>query len=227
MSFFTCVNQKWRTPSVFLFFVLSIAILIFSLPLTCAMLSSWHGVVVGIVLTLIAIPFHRTGHSHSWGHVVSFLLTAVSNGFSLSALYRPPVNLSLLCRGAFPSVVILFAVCVVLFLFPKAKSAAITLGCLADMALAVVSVVYWIKTGATDVSFAFFCSLICLFFLCVYGITANHEKRNVLRDISFGGFGAFVMLTVVVVFILSEGELLDGFGDLDVPDFGGGKRDKK
>jgi hypothetical protein len=63
--------------------------------------------------------------------------------------------------------------------------------------------------------------LISLFYLCVFGITINHDDRSVFRDISFGGFGSLIIIAVVVIFIISEGEALDGL------DFGGGDGSKK
>ena len=69
-------------------------------------------------------------------------------------------------------------------------------------------------------SFGFFTILLSLFYHCVFALTVNND-RLVLRDISFGSFGAFVIISIVVLFILTEGEILEGF------DIGGGEGKKK
>ena len=59
--------------------------------------------------------------------------------------------------------------------------------------------------------------LIALFYICIFTISINNDKRSVLRDISYGSFGAFVILTVIVLVMLSDGDALSG---IDLP-FGG------
>ena len=39
----------------------------------------------------------------------------------------------------------------------------------------------------------------------------KENDRNVWRDISYGGFGIFIVSVIVVLLILSEGDGFDGF----------------
>lgn len=100
--------------------------------------------------------------------------------------------------------------------FSKTKKATITTAAIINGLLMAVAISLWILRDAGFYSFGFFSLLISLFFLCVFGITIKHDERSVLRDVSFGSFGSFIILTVVVIAILSEGEILDGFApDVD------------
>jgi len=100
--------------------------------------------------------------------------------------------------------------------FNKTKKVTVTVACIVNGAVTVALTVFWITYGWLIFSFGFFCSLISFFYLCVFGITVNHDERSVLRDISFGSFGSFIIITVVVIFILSEGEILEGLDGFDV-----------
>jgi len=107
--------------------------------------------------------------------------------------------------------------------YSKTKKVTLSIATIVNLALLVVTVVYWIRTGETYFSFGFFCLLVSLFFICVFGVTINHDERPVLKDISYGSFGSFVILTVVVIVILSEGDILD-LGDLGIDGWSGKKK---
>ena len=66
----------------------------------------------------------------------------------------------------------------------------------------------WIVEENLILSFGFFSSLITLFYIMVMGISLNNTERKVLRDISFGSFGSFIIITIVVLCIISEGDAL-------------------
>lgn len=128
--------------------------------------------------------------------------------------------------AAIPSAAILFLIYLMLQIFAKTKRITLAIAAIINLVLLIAEIVCWVKIGGTLFSFGFFCLIVSLFFICVFGITINHNERPVLRDISYGSFGTFVILTVVVIVILSEGDILDGLGDGFVPD-GSGKSKKK
>lgn len=51
----------------------------------------------------------------------------------------------------------------------------------------------------------------------------RHRYRNLWRDISYGGFGVWIVFVLVVLLVVSEG---DGIGGLEPP-FEGGISKKK
>jgi hypothetical protein len=72
----------------------------------------------------------------------------------------------------------------------------------------------WITNGLKIYSYSFFLSvwLACLIFT---GLVTLKTERPVWRDLYWGSLGAFIIIALIVIIILSEGDVFDGF-------FGGG-----
>jgi transposase len=80
------------------------------------------------------------------------------------------------------------------------------------------------KIILTDITYLYYGPNRTVFYLCVFGVTVGYDERSVWRDVSYGSFGTFVIVTVVVIVVLSGGDVLDGAGlDVDI----GGKEKKK
>lgn len=228
MSIVQFLNTKAKAFVVFLFSLIALGLLILSTLLATAICQKWYGLAIGIGLMLLAIPFHWIGKKYKWGYLLSFLANSIGSGFSVSAYYvsqNIPLDLYSMLLAVLPAVGILLLVYFMLQTFHKTKKVTVTIACILNALLTIAFLVFWIMDGNIIFSFVFFSSLISFFYLCVFGITIHHDERSVLRDISFGSFGSFIILTVVVIFILSEGEILDG-ADLDL-DFGGNDNKKK
>lgn len=224
MSILQFLNTKAKAFVVFLFSLISLGLFILSTLFATAVCQKWHGLAIGIGLMLLAIPFHCIGKKFKWGYLLSFLANAIANGFSVSAYFitqNIPLDLYSLLLAIIPAAGILLLVYFMLQTFHKTKKVTVTVACILNALLTIAFLVFWIMEGNIIFSFGFFSSLISFFYLCVFGITINHDERSVLRDISFGSFGSFIILTVVVIFILSEGEILEGF------DLSGDSSDKK
>ncbi|MHB8962887.1 MAG: hypothetical protein ACYC5K_07005 [Saccharofermentanales bacterium] len=220
------INTKAKTYIVFLFSVAALAILAFSTQVAYIFCEKANGLTVGVTFMIAAIPLHILGKKYSISYIFSFLLNFIACGFSVSAFYLTKdlsLNLSQLFIATIPSGAILVLIYLMLQTYSKTKKVTLSIGTTVNFALLVVAVVYWIRTGETFFSFGFFSLLVSLFFICIFGITINHDERSVLKDISYGSFGSFVILTIVVIVILSEGDILE-LGDLGID---GGSRKKK
>lgn len=124
-----------------------------------------------------------------------------------------------------PAIAILALVYLMLSIYSKTKRITLSVAIVINIALLVVAIFFWTRTGETFFSFGFFCLLISIYSICVFSVTINHNERSVLKDISYGSFGAFVIITVVIIVILSEGDALE-VCDLGV-DVGGRKKKGK
>ena len=219
------LNAKARAFVVFVFSLSFMGIFVLSSLVATQILQNWYGLAIGIaMMVIIAIPFHCRGKKTLWGYLASFSINSIASGFVVSAYYLKNeivLNIYSLLIGAIPSAAIIFLVYLMLQIFNKTKKITITVAAIINAILTISATVFWIIHGDVIFSFAFFCSLVSLFYLCVFGITINHDERSLFRDISFGSFGSFIIISVVVAFILSEGEILDGL------DFGDGSRKGK
>ena len=229
MSLLNFLHTKAKAFVVFLFSLISIGIFIVSALGAAAVLKEWYSLIPGIILMILAIPFHWMGKKRKHCYLISFLINSVANSCSVAAYYvSQNIHLELhsLLLGVVPALAVLFLVYLMLQTFHKTKRVTVTVACIVNGLLTIALTVLWIINGSTIFSFGFFASLISFFYLCVFGITINHDERSVLRDISFGSFGSFIIITVVVIFLLTEGDILDGF-DVDLSDFGGSKKANK
>ncbi len=219
------IDIRLKPAIVFLSSLAAMGIFILSTLLATSVCAKWYGLIVGIALMIVAIPIHCQGKKSKLFYALSFLVNSVANGFSVSAYYISKsiaLNVGDMLKACLLPVLILFLVYFIVQIFPKSKNvvsiSVVVISCITLVAL----LVFWIRQGEVLFSFGFFAVLLSIFTLCVMGVTANNT-RNVLRDISFGSFGAFVMISVVVLFILSEGEILEGF---DVSGMDDGKKVK-
>lgn len=218
------LNAKAKAFVVFVFSLSFMGIFVLSSLLATQICQKWYGLAIGIFMMIIAIPFHWNGKKMPWGYLASFIINSVASGFVVSAYYlknQAVLNIYELLIATIPAAAIVFLVYLMLQNFNKTKKITITVAGIINAVLTITAIVFWIMHGNVVFSFGFFCSLISFFYLCVFGITINHDERSVFRDVSFGSFGSFIIISVVVIFILSEGEILDGL------DFGGGEGGKK
>ena len=218
------LNAKAKAFVVFVFSLSFMGIFMLSSLFATQICQKWYGLAIGIFMMIIAIPFHWNGKKMPWGYLASFIINSVASGFVVSAYYiknQAVLNIYELLIATIPAAAIVFLVYLMLQNFNKAKKITITVAGIINAVLTITAIVFWIMHGNVVFSFGFFCSLISFFYLCVFGITINHDERSVFRDVSFGSFGSFIIISVVVIFILSEGEILDGL------DFGGGEGGKK
>ena len=214
------LNTKAKAFVVFVFSLSFMGIFLLSSLLATQIFQKWYGLAAGIVMMIIAIPFHCKGKKKARGYLASFVINAIASGFVVSAYYlksKIVLDIYHLLIGVIPACTIIFLVYLMLQSFNKTKRVTITVAAIVNAVLTISAIVLWIIYGNVVFSFGFFCSLISFFCLCVFGITINHDERSVFRDISFGSFGSFIIISVVVIFIISEGEILDGldFSDSD------------
>ncbi len=227
MGILNYLNTKAKAVIVFVFSLSSLGLFIISSLLATRMCQKWYGLAIGIGMMIIAIPFHCIGKKKLWGYPASFVLNSIGSGFIVSAYYvkfEKVLEIYDLFIAAISAAAIIFLVYLMLQTFNKTKGVTVTVAVIVNLILTIVATVLWIRYGEVIYSFAFYCSLISLFHLCVFGVTINHDERSVFRDISFGSFGSIIIIAVVVVFILSEGDILDG---VDLGGSGSGKKGRK
>lgn len=217
------LNTKAKAFIVFLFSLIALGIFPFAAYGMTLAFTNWYALICGVVLMVIAIPFHIWGKKTSACYIISFAFNTIGNGASAAAYYLEvgiAPDLLEVFFAVIPAAGILFLVYLMLQIFAKTKKFTLIFALIINAMLMIAAIVFWIIDGSIIFSFGFFGLIISLFYLCVFGITIDNDKRGVMRDISFGSFGAFIIITVVVLTILSEGDILDGL-DFDI---GGKKR---
>jgi hypothetical protein len=171
----------------------------------------WYELFVGLILMLIAIPIHLLAKKRSWLYLVSFLINSIGTGLSIAAYYSEvginvdimPILVTILC------VLLLFFVLSFISgqFINKVKYFFIAENTFWSILL-FTNFILWIDKGLILFSFGFFAVAI----VWVYRVVEESESRAkclAVCNLSFGSFGGFIIVTLIVISILSEGDVLD------------------
>lgn len=163
--------------------------------------------VSAICLMCIAIPFHVIGKHNYVCYVISFAVNSVSIGLAVTSYY--------IFAEAFPDVLHMIGVslCALLLIafvgfllhrFPSFKKAVLLTAFVIMLMLAALAALCWQRFDNLVCSYALFCLVQDLIWLAVFRLTAGNNKRFVLRDVSFGGFGAVILVVALVIAAVTE-----------------------
>ncbi len=187
------------------------------------------GLIGAVLLCLFAVLFHLAARGKTTLYITGYFLNAVGSGCMIGVLYAHmawDISIFQLLSGLIPAVVLgLLLNCGQLIkgrLWQKIWGITILI---LSAAVLVFSVVVWAKCNRLLGSYCFF-STVCLLFFLMASVAVQNRSWETWRYLSFSGFWAFAVIAVVVVFILSEGEILDGL-DLDFGDVDFRKKKKK
>lgn len=191
-----------------LFSALSLALITIALYLS-EYIVTWEleGLVYTFAIACIAIPIHLFAKKKEFLYVISWAMNSFGTGLGISSYYKYNETVPDLLQTALVlavSLLLLVAVCLLLYKFKESKTIVIRLFSVILALLAVTSIVFWIIDGSFVYSFSFFCLIQIAVWLFVCAITVNVPKRHILRDISFGGFGIAIIAGVTVLSLVTE-----------------------
>jgi hypothetical protein len=195
-------------------------------------MSKWFGILVGIGLMLISIPFFALGDRNKIFYVVCMMLNTVGMGFIASAYYvvkAVPANIpSFILASLLPLFILL--VCSVILACPindTAKAVTFIVVCILMLSLIITSIVFWTKRGGEYYAFSTFASIVVAFFLGAVIYCADDEDRNSLPCASLCTFGALLSVFLVVLIALGGDGCDCDCSGCDGCDCGGGKKSRK
>ena len=174
-----------------------------------------------MIVALVALPVSK---GHTGGNLFSYFLNAAASGWAIGVLLGvvtvvPPPEI---LTAMIPAVLLGLA----LVLFGRCSSkawriASVVIFSLLGLALIGVGIYVWCAHSPLIGCSFVFSGLYYLPLPLGYAEAVSNPEK-MYRYLAYTGFGAFVLIFFVVLFILSEGEILDGL------DFGGegGKKKK-
>jgi hypothetical protein len=186
---------------------------------------------VHLILPLLvmggAVALHWTAKGRTGMYLLSYLCNAIGSGCLLGAIYGlrdyvPHVHLLAALVPAF----LIGTATFLIFLFSREPGKGIVAFSLAGLALILVvaGIIIWIfYSMPVGCCFLFSGLFILPFPIAVGAVQADCSQQ--FRYLSFSGFGTFILVFLVAAFILSEGEILEGF-DIGEPDAFGKKKGK-
>lgn len=238
-----------RSAAVFaLAFLCSVALIV-SVPFLCCRYFSgtpgkvWVEMILGGGLMLLSIPAHLCGRKHTGLYLIPLFLNSVAGGLFAYCYFRnkslsptaEQMVLPLLIAVGYAAILLTVALVMVQNGGRKPFRILYTVLLLANPVCGIVSIVFWIVRGGVLFPMLFFLLvpvlMYGLFFLGVAGPSKSSALGEVFRHISFASYGFALLIGLVVLLILSEGEaaegLLEGALDslFDLP-AGGNKKSK-
>ena len=168
-------------------------------------------VIIGILPSLLAIPFHILGskrpQKRALWYTLSILLNTVGTSHCMTAYYaflgvRP--SATPLLAGALVSMVLYLLLALLIHLWPHRYPLLTGIVALLTVALMVVSIVFWVKNdNKVFFSFVFFNLLWSLISVCALHAACTDENSPAQRFASFASFGILMGVAVIVLVILA------------------------
>ena len=207
--------MRYKRRIIFLYLIVAYILMTLAINFGIDNFKHWYGLVTGLALMLIAIPFHSSGKTAKIGYIISFLLNSIGVGLSISTFYTKfqlTTNITSMIIAALIGfiVVLIFG----LITFPQSvKKYVKVIVALIILVLYITSIVLWIQNDDIIYSLIFFYLHISYFYMV--GIIINSQNINDLtREMSIISFGAFIFISIIVLIIISEGEALGGLDGL-------------
>lgn len=164
---------------------------------------------------LLAIPAHIFGKHYKTWYFISYLQNTIGLGFSISTYYT--------YKGILPeltSFILIFLICLVititfsiLTLSPKVKPYLKLITVIVILCLLVSSIIIWVINCNINHSLLFYYLNISYYYMLAI-ITSNKNIRDLTRVISLLSFGAYIVISIIVVIIIFEGDAIESLSDV-------------
>lgn len=179
---------------------------------------TYLGFLFGIILFVIAIPLHIFGNKNTLFYAFSILLTSFGVGLILTSYYSTVENQLKLVDYVVAITISITTLTIFSFItsFTVIKKYSKIILIFTIPILFIITLIVWLNSDIfTGLTFYFF-NIIYFHMICV--VTASEDIKDLLREMSFSMFGSFILISIIVIIILSEGEALEGIGNsIDIP----------
>ena len=182
------------------------------------------GIAMAVLFCLLAILSHSLSKRRTPGYLLSYTLNALGSGLCVGTVlsdYELSPLWNQLPTAILPGMLLGILICLGCLL-PKGNPLKTYLGCIFALTVvqSICGIVLWFCGDCVIGSFLLFSGLYVML-LPIACMTAGENPKDCYRLLSFSGFGAFILILLVALLLLSEGELLEEL------DFGGGESTKK
>ena len=182
--------------------------------------------VFGGIFMLLAIPAHLCGRFFLPLYGVSIALNMLGSAFYAALYYayagmRP--DFVLLVVSLLVPLLYLSVLFILVGMAPQRARALCAAGTLVSLLFELLYLLLWVIFRNVFFSFGFFSMIIAFTMTLALCYTMKKEKPWTLRYASFAGFGYFSLIAIVVLAVITDGDVL---GELDF-DFGPFKKRKK
>lgn len=207
--------MKYKRRITFTYTLLAYLLVIFGVSIGLIVFERWLGIFVGIGVMLLAIPFHLSGKQNPILYLFSFVLNSIGVGFSISTYYQHFNQTPSLEQMIFVVFVGLIALSIVsIITSPKVtKKYGKLIVSFFIICFLISTIILWVNNSGIVYSLLFFFLNISYFYM-VANVIKTDDIVSFWRIISIVSFGAFIVISLVILIIISEGEVLQGLDGL-------------
>lgn len=168
----------------------------------------YEALIIGVVLVVINVVIYQMGKTNRLLYLVATIINYTATGFSIFTYYNyKEITLSFnVVASALGVGVLYFLLFLILNQIKEIKHWAII------VMLIIISITttaaLWISIGSTFYSLLFFVLFISYFNIIAYRLIKTDDEID--KYVAFSSFGAYLLVSLVVLFVLSEGEILEG-----------------
>ncbi len=186
--------------------------------------NQWFGFIIGVVFMIMGVISYQFGKKHVLFYMLSFVLNMIGVGLSITAYYvlaAFPLDFEhyVIAIAVAMGLLIGFAVVTNIPIMKKHSKVWLVLTIIAAFGL---SLTLWILSDTfTGLSFYF---INIIFFYMVSVVEAVDDDKDVFKELAKISAGAFVLVSIIVLVILTEGEALQGLDGFNASSISGKKR---
>ena len=217
--------MQYKRRIILLYAIVAFGLAISAISFGQTHFNEWDGLIFGVMIMVVAIPFHFLGRINQVSYFISFIMNSIAVGFSISTYYifrDLAPSLEEMIFAAFIGLIILIFFSLISITKTFMKSPKTYSGILISI-MFTISLLLWIDNNDIIYSTLFYFLNITYFYM-IGMIIANHIVKDLNREMSIISFGAFIIISIIVLIIVSEGEALGG---LDAIHPVGGKNKKQ
>lgn len=186
--------------------------------------NQWIGLIIGVGFMILGIIIYQFGKTHGLFYLLSFISNMIGVGLSITAYYVFKEYSLALYDFIFAIVVSMLMLSGFLgltFMERVKKHIKWMTGVIILMSF-VLSLILWLSVDEfSGLSFYF---LNIIYFFMVGMISVTDSLKDLSKEMTWISFGAFILVSIIVLIIISEGEALSG---MDGVDFGVSSKRKK
>lgn len=206
--------MKFKRSIILLFLILAYFLVYLAIKFGFNNFEKRWGLIIGLVLMFMSIPIHLLGKKKHFFYLCSYLINSIAIGFSISTYYHyKDINPSekqflFVCLISLGIILITSLLTLPKIIKPYAK----LIVSLEILILFIMSIVLWVINDTIIYSLLFYYLNITYFYMvCI--ITSSINIKQLIKKISIVSFGAFIVISIIVLILISEGEAIEGIGE--------------
>lgn len=172
--------------------------------------NQWIGLIIGVCFMILGVILYQFGHKNEIFYQITFVVNMIGVGLSITAYYVLKAY-SLTFRDYVVAFIVSLLVLTGFSLLSRLelikKHHKLFLGFYIAISF-IVSLSLWLSSDMfTGLTFYF---LNVIYFFMIGIVSTPESFKEISKEMAWISFGAFILVSIIVLIILSEGEVLSG-----------------